>query len=147
MKLVDVYQGGKVSAGAIDFLYSLLAERPAESNISHREMPTIEQHRQFVHRRPYRAWLLIENEEGERVGSLYLTDRNEVGIFIKQEHQRKGYAEGAILEMLEQFEPLPAVPSVRPGKFQAHVSPRNEPSRALFGKKLGGKLIQETYEL
>jgi len=147
MKLIDVYQGGKVAAGAIEFLYELLKERPPEANITHTTMPTIEQHRQFVHRRPYRAWLLIENDAGERVGCLYLTDRNEVGIFIKREHQRKGYAEGAILEMLERFEPLSAQASVRPAKFVAHVAPGNHPSRTLFGKKLGARLIQETYEL
>ena len=45
IRLVDIYRGGKIDQADVDFLYALLAERPPEANISHREMPTPEQHR------------------------------------------------------------------------------------------------------
>lgn len=146
MRLVDVYRHGKVAPGAIEFLYELLKERPAEANISHSELPPIEKHRQFVMRRPYRSWFLIENEEGERVGALYLTERNEIGIAIAKQHHRKGYAREAIAYVLANIPPLEAVPSVRRGRYIANVAPGNEASRYLF-ERMGGKLIQVTYEL
>lgn len=145
IRLLDVYQGGKVAAGAIDFLFLLLQERPSVANISHREMPSIEQHRQFVHRRPYWRWYLVENAE-ERVGSVYISHQNEIGIAIAQAHQRKGYARAALEELLRTHQPLDPVPSARRGAFVAHVAPGNDASHALF-EGLGGKLIQVTYEL
>lgn len=146
MKLTDVYQGGRVAPGAIDFLYALLQERPAEANISHSAMPTIEQHRQFVHRRPYRCWYIIENGEGERVGALYATELNEVGVAILQAHQRRGYALRALTEFLASHPALEAIPARRPSRYVAHVAPTNEASKALF-EHLGGKQIQVTYGL
>ena len=145
IRLVDVYHGGKVARGAVEFLYELLKERPPEANISHAEMPTLEKHRGFVVRRPYRAWYIIENEEGERVGSVYATERNEVGIFISLAFQRRGYALEALQALLK-LPPLPPVPAVRTERYVAHVAAGNEPSKALF-EKLGGKQKSVTYEL
>lgn len=146
IRLVDVYPAGRVVRGGIEFLYELLAERPQEANISHREMPSIEQHRQFVHRRPYRVWMLIENEEGIRVGAVYLTERNEVGVAILKAHQRRGYALAALQEFLRISDPLPPIPAVRAASFVAHVNPSNEASIRLF-ECLGGRHIASTYEL
>lgn len=129
-KLVDVY----AHPGSLEILYELLKERPAEANISHRALPTFEQHRQFVTRRPYEGWYLIEAEA--IVGSVYLTKAREVGIFIFQAHQRKGHAEAAISMLREKH----------PGPLLANVAPGNEKSHAFF-LKLGGRVIQHTYEL
>jgi hypothetical protein len=63
IRLVDVYDPtgpGGIRGGALEWLYELMKEREPEINISHRELPTFEQHRQFVTRRPYRFWYLIE---------------------------------------------------------------------------------------
>lgn len=146
VRLVDVYTDDGVIAGAVDLLWQLLEERPARANIVHTSMPTREQHEYFVARRPYRAWFLIENERGERVGALYLTNRNEIALAIFEAQRRKGYAEAAIREVLATVPPLPGLPAIRRPRYSANVAPGNTPSRALF-EKLGGRLLQVTYEL
>lgn len=149
IKLVDVYTTGRpdgIAAGAIEFLYQILAERPPESNISHREMPTLEQHKQFVHRHPYRVWFLIENEQEQRVGALCVTERNEIGIAVLRTHQRKGYAARAIEELRAFLRPNSPVAGTVAGRFLANVAMNNHASHALF-QKLGAKRIQITYEL
>lgn len=145
--LRDVYPSGKVAPGAIDFLYLLIEQRMTEPEVNiSATMPTIEQHRQFVHRRPYRYWYLIENEEGERVGYISATHRNEIGIVLLKEHRRKGYGSEAVMEFMRLHEPEPAISSERRGSWLANVNPDNAASRAMF-ERLGGKLIQVTYEL
>lgn len=160
IKLVNVYQAGRIIDGAVTFLYDLLAERPAAANISHREMPTLEQHRAFVTRRPYRAWYIVEMEgrvdtlpESERgipgawwVGTVCVTPQNEIGVQILAIHQRKGHARAALTQLLAELKPLDPAPTVRNGRFVANVAPTNEASKALF-ESLGGKQIQVTYEL
>lgn len=144
--LANVYQDGKIAPGAVEFLYTLLAERPAHANISHGELPSLEQHRAFVQRRAYRAWYIIENEDGERVGAISLTNNNEVGVAVKEGFQHRGYATAAVRELIRLHAPLADVRSVRSGKFLANVAPANEVSHMLF-EKLGARAIQVTYEL
>lgn len=146
IKLTNVYQNGKIAPGAIEFLYELLAERPRHANISHSTMPTLEQHRAFVVRRVYRAWFLIENDDGERVGAVTLTHANEIGVAVKVGFQHRGYASAAIRDLMGMFKPLDDIRSVRRGRFIANVAPMNEVSHMLF-EKLGAKPIQVTYEL
>lgn len=150
IRLIDIYHGGKIDQADVDFLYQLLAERPSEANISHREMPTPEQHRQFVHRRPYEVWYLITGAQDARpglagppmgfvpvmLGSAYITKAREVGIFILREHWGKGFARTA----------LEALRAAHPGPLLANVAPLNERSHRFF-KAAGGRLIQYTYEL
>ena len=153
IRLIDVYKGGRVARGAVEFLYELLSERPSEANISHRDMPSIEHHRQFVIRRPYRSWLIVEAEDELepslpvlRMGAVYLTERNEVGVAILRRYQRRGIARRALIAVMRHYAPLPAIPAVRPGQFVAHVNPSNAPSIALF-EGLGARHIASTYEL
>lgn len=131
MKLVSVY---RVPEG-VDILYSLLAERTPEQSISHRKMPTIEDHRRFVRSRPYTAWYLIDVSR-DYVGSIYLTKANEIGIFIFNAHKGRGFGEQAVRMIKE----------AHPGEHLWNVNPANKPSIALV-EKLGGKLIQLTYRL
>lgn len=133
IRLVDVY----TQPDALEILYELLKERPAEAAISHHAMPTFEQHRQFVTRRPYEAWYLLLGEGDAVLGSIYLTKAREVGIFIFQAHQRRGYAQKAIAMLREKH----------PGRLLANVAPLNLPSIAFFEDKLGGRVVQITYEL
>lgn len=146
IRLVDIYKGERLIPGGVEALYRLLLERPEESNMVHSAMPTPEQHEYFVRRRPYREWFLIENKAGEHVGALYLTHRNEIGIAVLKAHQKKGYAFAAIRQVLRTIEPLPGLPAVRRPRYSANVAPGNLRSRALF-EKLGGRLLQVTYEL
>ena len=146
VRLVDIYTETGTIPGAVEALYKLLEERPHRANIVHTTMPTPEQHEYFVGRRPYRAWYLIENDRGERVGELHLTNRNEIALAIFEAHRRRGYAEAAIRLVLETIPPLPGLPAIRRPRYSANVAPGNAPSRGLF-EKLGGRLLQVTYEL
>ena len=58
MKLIDVY----ASPEAARVLYELLAERNPEQNISHKAMPSFDEHCAFVASKPYQAWYLIVDD-------------------------------------------------------------------------------------
>lgn len=119
---------------AVQVLWDLLAERPAVANISHRQMPTFEEHEQFVENNPYYEWYLIEADCGI-VGAIYITHAYEIGIAIFSQHQRKGYAKQAVYMLMAEN-----------GKqrYLANVAPGNEASKA-FWRKIGFRHIQETY--
>ena len=54
------------------FLYELLLQRKEIVNISHKKMPTYEEHVTFVKSEPYSKWYIIQIDD-EKVGSIYLT--------------------------------------------------------------------------
>ena len=128
----DVYLDQHLS---LSKLYELLKERTPDQSISHKEVPVFPEHRNFFYSIPYMYWYLIV-DDGEVVGSVYLTKQREIGIFIFKEYFKKGYALQAINKIIE----------MHPGKFLANINPKNEASIKLF-EKLGGKLIQHTYEV
>jgi RimJ/RimL family protein N-acetyltransferase len=103
-------------------------------------MPTLTEHQAFVRRRPYREWWIIDAGETDKgtwpVGSVYLTERNELGIAILAEHQRRGYARAALQQVRARVK----------GPTLANVAPANDRSHALF-KALGGEVVQHTYRL
>lgn len=120
-------------------LYELLAERPEEANISHKKMPTWDEHKHFVNvtsHNLYQDWIILKNEDQEVVGSVYLTMNREVGIAIFKKHQGKGYGKEAI----------EAIRAKYPGPLYANIAPKNEASRAFF-LSMGFELIQHTYKL
>ena len=65
------------------FLYQHLKERNPSANISHKKMPTYAEHVKFVMSRPYSKWYIIIHKN-KKVGIIYLTKQNEIGIFIKK---------------------------------------------------------------
>jgi RimJ/RimL family protein N-acetyltransferase len=138
IRLIDVYSNDIRKEGAEDILYDLLKERDPAANISHQEMPTMEEHRAFVRKMPYRHWYLIQRIKKPEwlVGAIYLTNQREVGIAIFKKHQGKGYGTEAMKLMMEKH----------PGKFYANISPHN-PKSVQFFKQFGIKLIQNTFEL
>lgn len=156
VKLLDVYQAGAIRAGALEWLYELMKEREPEINISHRGLPSFEQHRQFWHRRVYRFCYLIEagdfitrNPEQDHhpwIGYVSATHLNEIGIVLRKEWRGHGFGRLAVLEFMKLHRPNPAEPSVRHGHWVANIAPANERSRRMF-EGIGFKKIQETYEL
>ena len=127
----------QVTMADAQFLYDLLAERPAHANISHRSMPSIDEHRAFIASRPYRAWYVIQGSKRSRVGSIYLTHNNEIGIHIATKYRGKGYARRAIEQLMATH------PQQR---YLANIAPANQPSHQLFSE-LGFTHIQDTLEL
>jgi len=118
----------------IDFLYGLLKEREGIVNISHKELPPFSEHEQFVKSSPYPYWdiILLNNE---RIGNIYLTDRDELGIFISRDFQNQGI--GSIV--LQKF-----MKKVGKKRYLANVNPTNYKSIQFFGKH-GFTHIQNTY--
>ena len=133
MDLVSVYRVPNI---APNLLYKLLEERDQSVNISHRRMPSWDEHLGFIASRPYGAWYLIR-VSGVYVGAIYLSKQDEIGIFVLSEHRGKGYGPQAI-EALMARHPRP--------RFLANINPANERSIDMFGR-LGFHLIQHTYEL
>jgi RimJ/RimL family protein N-acetyltransferase len=124
-----------VTSEDAQFLYKLLAERPPEANISHVAMPTFDEHVKFMETEPYTAWYVIER--GESIGSIYLTKRDEIGIFLLKEHQGKGFGSHATRMLMSRH------PRER---YLANVSMRNIAARSLF-VAMHFRAVQITYEL
>jgi RimJ/RimL family protein N-acetyltransferase len=154
LKLVDVYTEIAEMRPATKFLYELLKERETHQNISHREMPSYEDHVRFVVSHPYREWFLIFNEpplpDGctlrlieDPIGAIYLTNPpkpsqagNEIGIFISKAYRGRGYGKQAV-RLLMKMHPAE--------RLLANIAPGNAESIAMF-EKLGFKLCQHTFE-
>ena len=120
----------------VQFLYDLLEERKPVTYISHKKMPTYEEHVNFVKSSPYSKWYIIEVDE-ERAGSIYLTKQNEIGIFLNEGLQEKGIGSNALNLLIGKNPDL---------RYLANINPENKKSIEFF-KKLGFTLIQYTYEL
>jgi len=119
-----------------EFLYKLLLERKQITFISHKKMPTYEEHVKFIESEPYSKWYIIQID-AKKIGSIYLTKENEIGIFLKEDIQRRGIGSNALNELI----------NINPGlRYLANINPKNEKSIEFF-KKSGFKLIQYTYEL
>ena len=132
IRLVPISQEPKHA----DILYTLLSERTPAQSISHRGMPTREEHEAFVRAQPYVAWYLIHNEARGYVGSVYLTRHREVGLFIFVGDQGRSFGMAA----------LEALRVAHPGRLLANINPANEASIRFF-TAAGARHIQNTYEL
>lgn len=115
------------------YLYALLQQRPPIANISHRVMPSFEEHCKFVRSYPYREWYSIIVNDDDWAGSIYITRNNEIGIGILDKFQRKGIAKHVISKILNQH-----------GDYLANINPNNKASIKLF-ESLGFTHIQNTY--
>lgn len=130
---------------SVDVTWQLLQERPEDSYISFK-MPTYEQHKAFVYDHPYRVWYLVMDGRSP-VGAIYLTRRNEIGVFILSQSRGRGYGTWAIRELIRRFgSELRGKASEYPPNFVANIAPRNYASQILF-LKLGFTLAQYTYVL
>lgn len=118
------------------FLYNLLNERDPKANISHKKMPTYTEHVKFVKSKPYSKWNIIKYGT-QRVGSIYLSKNDEIGIFLKKQFHGKNIGQSS-LELFIKTNPRK--------RYLANVNPKNTKSKKFF-KKNGFKLIQYTYEL
>ena len=125
-----------VSKSDYRFLYDLLMERNPRANISHKKMPTYNEHVSFVSAKPYSKWYVIFYGVN-KAGSIYLTSQHEIGIFIKKSFQNKQIGNIALRKLIQKN------PKKR---YLANVNPKNKKSIRFF-KNSGFKLIQYTFEL
>lgn len=125
--LVSVYSSDHVQYDMfVDILYNLLEERKPEESISHKEMPTKIRHEEFVSRKPYEAWYIIQ-AMGEKdypfVGAIYLSKDKEIGISIFNDYRRHHYASAAINALIKEHPK---------SHYFANINPNNYKSEELF---------------
>ena len=68
------------------FLFDLLKQREGIVNISHKSLPTWEEHVEFIKNNTYQSWDIIW-VDNVRIGDIYLSDRDEIGIFLDKKSQ------------------------------------------------------------
>ena len=137
--MIDEFQDvtlEEVTKSDCEFLYEILKTRNSLANISHKELPTYDEHVKFVMKRPYAKWYIIKFKNN-RVGSTYISLQDEMGIFIKKDFQRKGIGKKAI-KLLMKKNPR--------SRYLANVAPNNKKHQEFF-KKLGFNGLQYTYEI
>ena len=124
-----------VTNSDVKFLFDLLKERDPRVNISHRKMPTYSQHTKFINSKPYSKWYIILKSK-QKIGSIYLSKNDEIGIFLSKKFQGKNVGNFALNELMKK----------NPRKrFLANVNPKNKKSISFF-KNNNFKLIQYTFE-
>ena len=125
----------------IEILLELLRKR--KHSISHERIPAPEDHAEFVAKHPYRIWWLVRAEE-RVIGAAYLTKENALGIHLMTDDP-KTYQK-VIEKICRENQPLPAIPSVRPGFLYANVAPDNLTlNQALLN--LGAEQTQSSFRL
>ena len=117
----------QVTKNDMSFLYELLKNKDPNSNISHKKMPSYNSHIRFIKSKPYKVWYIIymkldhklRYDWKEKVGSIYLSKNDEIGIFVSNEFQGKNIGKLALSELMKQN------PRQR---YLANVSPKNKKS-------------------
>ena len=136
MKLDLKIELKEVSDDDIIFLYDLLEKRNPEENISHTHMPNFEGHREFVLSKPYTNWYIIK-KNNEKIGSIYLSKRDEIGVSILDSFEFDEIAKSSFKLLME----------LNPRKrYLANVSPKNKISQR-FLEKNGFVGLEYVYEL
>ena len=118
------------------FLFELLKDRDPRANISHKKMPSYNEHLKFIKSKPYTKWYIILKSK-YRIGSIYLSKNDEIGIFLSKKYQGKNIGNDALVELIRKN------PRER---YLANVNPKNKKSSTFF-KNNNFKLIQYTYEM
>ena len=124
-------------------LYKILKERDRKSNISHKKIPTLEDHKIFINAFPYRYWFIIKKSRNI-LGSAYITKSNEISITLLK--KSKSHFIETINLILANIKPLPAIASRRNGNFTLNLAPDNKFYINILND-IGSKKIQETYLL
>ena len=118
------------------FLYELLSERKSYENISHKKNPTYAKHVKFVMSKPYTKWYIIYRAT-EKIGSIYITKRDEIGIHFKEQNLTNEIC-SKVLKMIIKKNPR--------DRYLININPSNTKMKK-FLKNEGFELIQHTYEI
>ena len=97
------------------FLYELLKNKNPNSNISHKKMPSYDEHIKFVMSKPYTSWYIIKCDK-KNVGSIYLSKRDEIGMSINNDFEYDEIAKTA-LKLFMKLNPRK--------RYLANVSPKD----------------------
>ena len=114
------------------FLYELLKTKDPIANISHKKMPSYDEHVNFILSNPYAIWYIIEYE-GKKIGSVYLSKHYEIGISL---------VDNSLYDKIGK-----SVIKYNPRKrYLAKVSPRNKKLQNFFVNN-GFTGLEYTYEI
>ena len=128
-----------------EILWGLLLERTsaqcishnaAQHNILHTTNEHYKSHCNFVDNCPYKAWYMLMMKD-EPIGAVYLTKKDEIGLFIFSKYQHNGFGAATLKKLIEKHSDVQ--------KFLANINPENRTSMDFF-EKWGFKHIQKTYE-
>ena len=126
----------------IAYLYRQIKGR--KHSISHKQVPTYEEHAQFVKAHPYRNWFIVKDGPNH-LGSVYIQFDNSLGLNL---------IDGISIDQLKQIidmvqtllSPLPAIPSIRFGGYFCNISVSNVSLQNML-LSLGFEEKQRTYVL
>jgi len=118
------------------FLYELLKTRDSLANISHKKVPSYDEHVNFILSNPYTAWYIIEYEE-EKIGSAYLSKQDEIGIFLTDDSLYDKIGK-SVINLLIKNNPRK--------RYLANVSPQNKKLQNFFVNN-GFTGLEYTYEM
>ena len=102
-------------------LFVFLAKK--KFNISHKFLPSYQEHKNFVANHPYRFWYLILNEQ-KYIGVIYVTFENVIGI--NTIINSKEIYISAIKAITNLHKPLDEIKSIRNKYFVINVNPNNK---------------------
>ena len=123
----------------IEQLSSLLINR--NYSISHKNLPTKKEHKEFVSNNPYVAWYLIY-EDTNLLGSVYVNTDNSIGISLN--HPKIEEVLESIKYIKENHLPLPPIKSLRRGDFFINIA-SDDLNMIKILKKLNKQKIQLSY--
>jgi len=118
------------------FLYELLKTKDPIANISHKKMPSYDEHVNFILSNPYAIWYIIEYE-GKKIGSVYLSKHDEIGISLVDNSLYDKIGK-SIIKLLIKNNPRK--------RYLAKVSPRNKKLQNFFVNN-GFTGLEYTYEI
>ena len=118
------------------FLHELLKNKDPNASISHKKMPSYDEHVEFVMSKPYTNWYIIECDK-KNVGSTYLSKRDEIGISINEGYEFDQIAKTA-LKLLIKLNPRK--------RYLANVSPKDIRLQEFFLKS-GFTGFEYVYEI
>ena len=118
------------------FLYDLLKTRDSRANISHKKVPSYDEHVHFILSNPYTIWYIIEYE-GKKIGSVYLSKHDEIGISLVDNSLYDKIGK-SIIKLLIKNNPRK--------HYLAKVSPRNKKLQNFFVNN-GFTGLEYTYEI
>jgi hypothetical protein len=130
------------TSAQIETLYTQLKNRA--HNISHKSVPSFDEHTEFVQNHPYRKWIIVKDTE-IAIANVYIQYNNSIGLNVDSlvtcEQINK-----ILKGIYASHSPLPAVPSVRFGEFFLNVATDNK----MLQKKLsslGFSEVERTFVL
>ena len=118
------------------FLYELLKNKDPNANISHKKMPSYDEHVEFVMSKPYTNWYVIEYDK-KNVGSIYLSKQDEIGISINNDYEYDQIVKSALKLLMKLNQRK---------RYLANVGPKDVKSQE-FLLKNGFTSLEYVYEM